>query len=547
MHDAEKDFHLASTRVTQLKDEHSKETLDLKPSKRQLSSTVAVETEEEASQSTSETPSRPVIKPVVTQQPVLDTRINHGVQQRKRQFASAESECCSYTIQDMSNLSCYNVRLTNSSSRTYECPQIQLMHSPANEATAVSIKFDEGDILRISFPGHIAEVSSQPIIGDSGITLRCSYRPNSRPPFDDLSAHHRLTAEAAETLTCRYCDHSLIVGSNNDGTYDDKQGLAPIIHSVGPLPSSRWDDMMDYLTCYPGQSAVDFNTAMICGQAGRILEDETALVAHAPQVQASVLHGMPGYGQAASQASPVDALTSLDGDASLRGVRPWRDSVVGPVVACNYCASILGSCPSPETVRLLKHRLQVTATGEVDVKVTQLSTIAIFMAQEMIRYAETKAIFAFRVRQASRHTKTCLVLRLISWDNFVATNKDATLLDDDIHSLHWKRMVQVVYEETMDIDPFDESNTKNLWMWSTDWCCEPIAVQHHGDDKDEKKTSSTNSPVSAVNLTLEADEWKELSNEIKSGSAFFPAAVAAATVMAKTGSERASLSAIFLP
>jgi hypothetical protein len=537
LQDADKDFHLANAHVDKLKDEDIQTSLErtIRNAKASSAGSTKIQQPTDASLKKSAEPIR-----------------KRHLRDKKVDGKSNPSDFCSYIIQDLSNLSCYSVRFqfppSQQAPETNDPLMIQLEHLPAEEATVVSIQLANWQTMRIAFPGHITEASSQPMLnaGSSVATIRLSYRPNSRAPHDDSIMQQRMTPIIAETSACRFCSNSLIMGSKKVKEADLSSTAYPqtrTIHSVAPLPSSRWDDMMDYLTCYPGQATVEFNTAMIEGQVGRILEDTTAIVAHASDLHTSVLHGLHAYGQVVPEdaQSPSNALTGLDGDASFRGVRPWRDSVVGPSVACNYCASVVGSCPAPETMRLLKHRLQVKRFDENTgtTIMTPLLSISAFVGHEMIRYAETKAIFAFRIRQ-DKPRKTCLVLRIISWDNFVATSDDVSISDGGVHWPQWKRMLQVVYEETMDLETV--MNTKNLWMWSTDWCCEPIAEQQG----DEKKTSS-NTPVSAVNLVIEAEEWNELFNELKCGSAIFPSEVAAATVIAKTGSNKASLSAIFLP
>ena len=189
-------------------------------------------------------------------------------------------------------------------------------------------------------------------------------------------------------------------------------------------------------------------------------------------------------------------------------------------------------------MRLFKHRLQVCSSA-ADSTFKPLLSISVFLAHEMIRFAEVKAIFAFRVRQAS-HRKS-LVLKIISWDNMVATSDKSTTTTSlsSVHDLHWSRMVQIVYEERVDVEDAGDANA--LWVWNTDWCCEPL------EDEDQEKAKSGNAPVSAVSLVLETDEWCELHDELTQGSHFFAAEMAAATVMAKTGSDRGRLTAILLP
>jgi hypothetical protein len=461
-------------------------------------------------------------------------------------FGNDRKDSCSFVVEDLSNLSCYNLRLRFPPDAVVSCGSllVQLKHRPSGplndeEFTILAVAWGDDTPVEIEFPGHVTEATTQPMddsLSTDDIMIRLSYRPESKNSSLDATTvmSKRMPTAAATTLACRSCNHPLISSDVDKESDDDNasSNRSATIRSVMPLPSSRWDDMMDYLTCYPGEASVTFNSAVLEGQRGRMLEDETTLLAHANDVNACVMHSLPGYGQMNDGSSRTDALAStLDGDASFRGDRPWKDSVAGSTVTCPCCATILGASPSPTTIRFLKHRLSVTYGSTRQ----PLVNVSVFLAHEMIRYAENKAIFVFRVQQSSSHK--CLVLRLISWDNVGAVSEYCRKSNDDaVYQLQWRRMFKVIFEE----DVVSKADSANVWMWTDDLCCQPVRPF------EEEKRATPSTSASAVQLALDEEEWKLLYEELVLGADFIHPDVQKATAMTRTGSDTARLSTIFV-
>lgn len=404
------------------------------------------------------------------------------------------------------------------------------------------------------------------------------------------------------------------------------------IERVLPLPSGRWaeDEMQDYLVCYEGQATFDFSfTASTCGQKKTLLQDETVLVAHQHDVVAvstpttsttfaasCVVLATTGFGeedsnrdddrinnttnQLAGAGAGLALLLQQDKDptALVRGSRPWREAVGGATLTCSLCASVLGFAPveMPDTFRFLKHRLVLLddsppsplspTAAHIAVATTarQLQTVSSFVAHEMIRYAETKAIFTFVVsirsddaaatalpgtyRRNTSHQdrRRVLFLRLVSWDTTTATGVLAdsnTTSSCDAIVPQWRRSSKILYcEETVDDAAKDDGSL--LWMWTSttqDWCCPtaatdtisiginsskegkaevPVANNDDQDDdsNDEKQSSAVGQSPSApslVRLCLSAREWEQLRAELQETSGFYAKDVVKATIAAKLG------------
>ena len=68
-------------------------------------------------------------------------------------------------------------------------------------------------------------------------------------------------------LRCRNCRSSIADLSSN-------------FRTALPLPSGYWDEISDYLVCYEGQTAVDFDSSSVRVVPGMALEDDAVLVLH---------------------------------------------------------------------------------------------------------------------------------------------------------------------------------------------------------------------------------------------------------------------------
>lgn len=97
-----------------------------------------------------------------------------------------------------------------------------------------------------------------------------------------------------------------------------------------------------------------------------------------------------------------DDSNNVDGDATVRGSRLWRGAPAGATtLACGFCTAVLGAAPTPTTCRLWKYALRVlwtdATTTPAVVDIEPLQTLAGLIANKMVRYAETKAIFTFAI------------------------------------------------------------------------------------------------------------------------------------------------------
>jgi hypothetical protein len=167
-----------------------------------------------------------------------------------------------------------------------------------------------------------------------------------------------------------------------------------------------------------------------------------------------------------------------------------------------------------------------------------------FVLYELIRYAETKAIFSFQVVCEARD-EPCVLLRLLSWDSEAATHSDGTAVPGGVDSLmtvEWRRLVQVLYEETS-VAGRESDQEEFQWTWTKDWCCLPASK--------EEKTEETpvDLPASVVRLYLSLDEHEQLRRDLRLASDWYSSEEAKqATIMSKIGrlSAKVGLAAILL-
>jgi hypothetical protein len=250
-------------------------------------------------------------------------------------------------------------------------------------------------------------------------------------------------------------------------------------------------------------------------------------------VSACVL-AVTGYGEVEETNENEKGIDFLnDAAATVRGARSWRDAAGGATVCCSQCCSPLGfaSIDFPECYRLLKHRLSVGSDRMNESN--RLSSCASFLAREMVRYAEAKAIFTFVVAfesppKLSFHKK-CLLLRLVSWDTNMATS-----FQNASRRLCFKRVAKVVFEETNDKLAGNESDDITKWEWGgVDLCCAPL---NGGLDIPSNQTENNAiGKVSTVRLLLQQDEYDEVLQSLREGGNLFSRAVSEATIQVKMG------------
>ena len=185
-----------------------------------------------------------------------------------------------------------------------------------------------------------------------------------------------------------------------------------------------------------------------------------------------------------------------------------------------------------------------------------MSLCSSFVARELVRYAETKAIFTFILSVDSSDSatkKACLLLRVLSWDAVLATSYETS----SSKGLHFDRIAKIVYEETADkaVDGSDASS----WIWGgVDLCCPPQGIDRARINKSQtniennanqnstalpldwtkvkrKQTEVMDSRKSAVRLQLSLEEWNEVRLALLEGSRCFSKSVTDATILVTMG------------
>jgi hypothetical protein len=233
----------------------------------------------------------------------------------------------------------------------------------------------------------------------------------------------------------------------------------------------------------------------------------------------------------------------MDPAATVRGERHWRDVTGGATVCCNHCSKAIGfaSMEAPECFRLLKHRLSIPRNipGKPSSS-RRLSSCASFLAREMVRYAEAKAIFTFIVTLEAPHMSfastvftRCILLRLVSWDCNLATSAGG----EDSNELCFQRFAKLVFEETYD----KRAKGAGEWIWGgIDLCCPPLNIDEEVETVDEAEVKKDEplpgaQRVSSTRIQLSEDEYTETLKSMVQGRKFFTKNVADATILMKMG------------
>jgi len=284
---------------------------------------------------------------------------------------------------------------------------------------------------------------------------------------------------------------------------------------------------------------------------------------------------------------------SSSSSAAVRGDRIWQSATDGESVSlcCGRCCSPLGftSLESPDTWRFWKHRLSIPLTKKseenknddiIQLKYNSspflnrnkypympLGSCSSFLARELVRYAESKAIFTFLVRcednTGMEEINKCLLLRLLSWETTMATSfKESSCLsqysnsysDNDSrrrqYRLNFRRVAKIVFEETIDPTVKDQHSTHNngsttQWFWGgVDLCCLPPSSSNNDQNTTGVKANSTSNdvddatilkPASTVKLQLSQEEYDQVLSDLVFGRSYFTKEMAEATVMIKMG------------
>jgi HECT-like Ubiquitin-conjugating enzyme (E2)-binding/MYND finger len=416
--------------------------------------------------------------------------------------------------------------------------------------------------IAIEFPRSIIPDSHHVLLvdDDEAISIRISYaRIKDINICFDVRSLQQLSIDDVKNIRCRNCNETICTQT---------------ISKVLPLPSGQFDEMEDYFMCYGGEQATHFSTSAMSAQSGTVLEDEISLIMHQEDCQdALCVLSTVGYGEDFESSSKgkhgiveeQSSLLSLDLDSDntgpmLRGMRQWHDRVGGMTLTCSLCSSVLGFSPHdlPDTYRLLKHRLvnpmPFATKAPLVVLKESFPSISGFLVHEMIRYAETQAVFAFDVMTAYDEFlpqpeinvlgHNCLRLRLLGWDSISCDTDDFVVNAHGNFSISkWNRLAKVTYE-LLSV-PRRQSNMKrhdDIWMLNNvDWCCLP------NNEKDNEKVSDEKTRVGAGYATERNDksfvrificptEWDDLEIQLESSSKCLSKQTKEAIISTKLGS-----------
>jgi len=300
-------------------------------------------------------------------------------------------------------------------------------------------------------------------------------------------------------------------------------------------------------------------------------------------------------GIAETKSNAVNSPENDSSSAVVRGDRTWREGDGESVsLCCGRCCSPLGysSMGSPDTWRLWKHRLSAVMRqtdenndGTMAVRnhrpikllhsTKPLGSCSSFLARELVRYAESKAIFTFvvlfedcgrtggkiKMNSQMEHNK-CILLRLLSWETTMATSfeessfQNPSQCNDDrrrSHELKFKRVAKIIFEETL--DPTAEArlghnNSSTQWFWGgVDLCCLPPSNEARntlgiGNNRNTNLntpsaeihgTADSEGKVSTVRLQLPRQEYDQLLSDLIFGRSYFTKEIAEATIILKMG------------
>ncbi len=433
------------------------------------------------------------------------------------------------------------------------------------------------------------------------------------PSSPSFSPHVITNALDLNYVRCRSCQHHLlqvrdkpttITTNTAENTHDTTckndnphptatVTTTPIIKSVLPLPSGYWDDISDYLMCYDGQASVDFTSSSTCAIATMALEDDAILVLHRSDLDVMggvcVLDALGGgYGERITMGGYGKhdiANGSGSGDVGEGGgtsFRKWKDRAaihgIKSTATCASCYSTLGYVSGYEndTFRLYKHLLDCGKELDDDGSLRNVCgddvlkgrggvfshyTCATFLARELVRYAESDAIYTFIVaisdvndwtRMGRNNPGEYILLRTLGWDTPMSTVTGCTRLDDPAEGnisgdlinfqLNFRKVVKVIFEvvtngNVLTSSRIDNGDSLMEWTWGgIDFCCPPprLTSSSNADSLVDDELAKQKR-ASSVGIFLSEREWCELKHALYRSSDYFTQTVSDAIVTTKLG------------
>jgi len=252
-----------------------------------------------------------------------------------------------------------------------------------------------------------------------------------------------------------------------------------------------------------------------------------------------------------------NGMEQTDEGVSTEEIGKWQDAVGGATICCNLCCSTLGyaSLVDPETCRLMKHRLRA-CSGENSIAKKSLdgtlgdyfnaNTCGSFLGKELIRYAESQAVFTFAVLSCKGDggVDRCMLLKVLSWNTLLAVKDSKDVLD-------FKRAVKVICEEidaalilSNEMSNDDTADPMSLNWGGVDLCCPPFSTDHRtngtttvnqNSQREDTGSNMSSATRASVKIYLPEDEWKELRATLEKGGTFFSNSLRNATVLLKLG------------
>jgi len=247
----------------------------------------------------------------------------------------------------------------------------------------------------------------------------------------------------------------------------------------------------------------------------------------------------------------------------------WKDKSAmkgdrGNTITCSKCWSTLGfiSGHDSNTFRFYKHLLHCgnypsasppsSLLAVEKVNVFSKYTCGSFLAREMVRYADSEAIYTFIVGVSDENDWTrlskaseCVLLHMLGWDSALASvNGEMSGSGGGDgggevgNAIRFEKVLKVIYDETADrgqhsSNQEDDSNATK-WTWGgIDLCCPPPSMGN--ENLEESFTTEPQVKATAVRIFLSTQEWSELKLALSAGSEYFSDVVKDAIVMSKLG------------
>ena len=238
----------------------------------------------------------------------------------------------------------------------------------------------------------------------------------------------------------------------------------------------------------------------------------------------------------------VQAGKTLRSDETKTQSNEKRDNVSDFAATMSFAVNT--TVPASTTTK--QPRMQITTVLPVTKPMASCSS---FLARELVRYAESKAIFTFVVRREGfdQQKNECLLLRLLSWETAMATSYRTKNNSKNDKALLFRKVAKIVFEVTVDPTTTSEGNSKNhgnnngeahaQWFWGgVDLCCPPPASSNNKNDT--IPTNQYDPPpdgVSTARLQLPNDEYSSVLKDLVSGKSLFEPEIASATILLKMG------------